>query len=70
MGTNSDSPTWLDEAGASNRTSLSRSYLRQLRRQGRIPYAKIGRSVRYNVRALDEFMASHEAEASRERVSA
>lgn len=53
-------PIWLTEKQVALLTSLSVSTLRnhRQRRMG-IPYAKLGRSVRYALRAVEEYMNAH-----------
>ena len=52
---------WLNESQVSEMTGLSVHTLRAHRqRKTGIPYAKIGRSVRYSRLAVTSFMTSHE----------
>jgi predicted DNA-binding transcriptional regulator AlpA len=53
-------PIWLTEKQVALLTSLSVSTLRnhRQRRMG-IPYVKLGRSVRYALRAVEEYMNAH-----------
>lgn len=51
---------WLNEADVSKVYGISLSKLRQDRHKCRgIPYAKMGRSVRYSVADLEAFMANN-----------
>jgi excisionase family DNA binding protein len=50
-------PVLLTEKEAARSLGLSRSTLRQYRRQGHISFFKIGRHVRYSVEGLRAFLA-------------
>ena len=52
--------TALTERDASQYTGMSRPFLRQARMRGRGPaYLRVGRSIRYLIRDLDDWMAEH-----------
>lgn len=48
----------IDEKTAARRLGVSVSHLGNLRRRGGIPYVRVGAVIRYDVRALDEWIAS------------
>ena len=51
---------WVGEVEAAEYLGHSRYALRSWRQSGRVklPYAKLGRSVRYSLAALEEFLAA------------
>lgn len=51
-------PLLLNDRQAALALSLSASTLYRLRREGRIPYVKFGRAVRYDVSALEAWKRS------------
>jgi len=58
----------IDEGQAAKRLGVSRNHLGNLRRAGRIPYVKLGRIVRYDIRRLDQWLAE-QMEGAREKAS-
>lgn len=55
-----DSPRYIDEVAVSKITGRALSTLRNERSKGSgIPYVKIGRSVRYELADVINFMAAH-----------
>ena len=55
-----DMPRWLNEKEAKEVTGDSLSTLRNNRHNGvGIPYYKVGKSVRYNLQEILDYMQSH-----------
>lgn len=53
-------PVWITEKDVAKITAISLSKLRSDRFYGRgIPYSKIGKSVRYSLSNVEEFMQKH-----------
>ena len=56
----SNQPQYLTEKSVSNMTGIALSTLRNMRFEGRgISYCKIGRSVRYKLQDVINYMESH-----------
>ena len=63
-------PHYLTEAQVAAKTGLGRSTLAKARCRGdwggiKIPYVKIGRSVRYSLAEVEAFMEAHRVEPTR-----
>jgi predicted DNA-binding transcriptional regulator AlpA len=59
-------PQYIDEGKVSQITGVALSTLRNNRSRGQgIPYIKIGRSVRYDLQDVIEFMESHKIETEK-----
>ena len=57
---------WVNEHQAADRIGSSVSKLRQDRHKSRgLPYTKFGRSVRYSIVDIEDYMATHRIVASR-----
>jgi len=53
-------PRMLKEKQAAEMLEVSKAALRRWRREGRGPqFTRLGRCIRYNVRAIEEFLAKH-----------
>lgn len=56
-----DSGPWTGYDGAANHTNLSKTFLRQLVMEDRIPFRKIGKRVLFSIPALDTWISQNGA---------
>jgi excisionase family DNA binding protein len=54
----------LSERDAAAYLSFSEDWIRKQRRRGRMPFVRVGRSIRYRVTDLDKWLAAHTVKAS------
>jgi hypothetical protein len=53
-------PRMLKEKQAAELLEVSKAALRKRRREGRGPqFARLGRCIRYNLRAIEDYLAEH-----------
>lgn len=55
----------LSERDAAAYLAFSEDWLRKMRRAGRVPFIRVGRSVRYRVRDLEKWQEAHAVKAVR-----
>jgi len=63
----SDAPATMTEAEFCKVANISRTLAWQLRKQGKLPYARVGGKILYTPAHLQQFIAAHEHPTLEER---